>query len=162
MEICQKRTGFCSTIWLLSYRPFIRVSENGSIIQNSVGGHSKGPLWLVVVYRVAKNQMLINIYFAEILVSEFDIWHDGGWPMAPWDWDYFYQPPCNFLASHWSMTNNNVTWLAEYEYSWPRNLRQIESIYFLFHFFGFQTQWMLLSCLGCEPQFILSVFSCSN
>ena len=26
-----------------------------------------------VVYIVAKNQMLINIYFAEILVSEFDI-----------------------------------------------------------------------------------------
>ena len=33
----------------------------------------KGPHFSVVVYRVAKNQMLINIYFAEILVSEFDI-----------------------------------------------------------------------------------------
>ena len=52
---------------------------------------------------------------------------DGQWPLET---GITYQPPCNFLASHWSMTNNKVTWLAEYEAAWPRNMRQIESIYF--------------------------------
>ena len=83
----------------------------------------KGPHWSLVVYRVVEKSdaYIINYYFAEIRVSEFDIWHDGGWPIAP-ETGIIY----HFLASYWSMTNNTVSWLAEYEASWPRNIRQID------------------------------------
>lgn len=75
-----------------------------------------------------KNQTLINIYFTEILVSEFDIWHDGGWPMAPGDWNYWPASspnPCNFMASYWSMTYTILShnWVNMREDSWPRNMR---------------------------------------
>ena len=74
----------------------------------------KGPHWSLVVYRVVEKSdaYIINYYFAEIRVSEFDIWHDGGWPIAP-ETGIIY----HFLASYWSMTNNTVSWLAESDQS---------------------------------------------